>query len=129
MFFKDSDKFLHELIWPDSASLARSRGLERPLAEAHYRLSAPLYNLMAVLIAAAAFLAGDYQRTGYGRRVLAAVAAALTLRLLGFAMQSASADDPAWNIAQYLIPLIGSVGALAVIYAPQRRKPAEAVTA
>ena len=73
--------------------------------------------------AAACFLAGDHSRMGYGRRVMIAVGAGLTLRLVGFAMQSASADDAAMNVAQYLVPVFGMVGALAVIYWPARNRP------
>jgi lipopolysaccharide export system permease protein len=123
MFFKESDRFLHELIWPDAGTIARARGPERSWAEAHYRLSAPLYNLAFALIAAAAFFAGDHSRMGYSRRVMTAVGAGMALRLLGFAVQSASADDAAVNIGQYLVPLIGVAGAVAVIYWPARRRP------
>lgn len=123
IFFKESDRFLHQLIWPDPATHARTGGLERAWAEAHYRLSAPLYNLLFVLIAAAAFLAGDHSRMGYSRRVMIAVAAGMTLRLVGFGVQSASADDAIMNIGQYLVPLLGIAGALAVIYWPARRRP------
>lgn len=52
-----------------------------------------------------------------------AVAAGMTMRLVGFGVQSASADDAAMNIAQYLVPLAGAAGALAVIYWPARRRP------
>ena len=54
---------------------------------------------------------------------LAPQGAGLTLRLIGFSVQSASTDDPALNFAQYLIPLIGILGALAVIYWPGRSRP------
>lgn len=124
IFFKESDRFLHELLWPDSSIRARPDGEERALAEAHYRLSAPLFNLAFILIAAAAYLAGDYSRLGYGRRIAIAVGAGLTLRLIGFSVQSGATDDPALNIAQYIIPLIGIVGALATIYWPRRSRPA-----
>ncbi|MAC89303.1 MULTISPECIES: LptF/LptG family permease [Maricaulis] len=123
MFFKESDRYLHELLWPSAAEVARTGGPERAWAEAHYRLSGPLYNLAFALIAAACFLAGDHSRMGYGRRVMIAVGAGLTLRLVGFAMQSASADDAAMNVAQYLVPVFGMVGALAVIYWPARNRP------
>lgn len=123
MFFKESDRFLSELIWPDASTIARSGGPERAWAEAHYRLSAPLYNLAFVLIAAAVFMAGDHSRLGYGRRVLSAVAFGLAMRLLGFAVQSTSADDPGFNVVQYLIPLLGSGVALAVIFWPARSRP------
>ncbi len=123
IFFKESDRFLHQLLWPDTSVIARSDGAERALAEAHYRLSAPLYSVMFVLIAAAVFFAGDYSRLGYSRRVMIAVAAGMFLRLLGFVSQSASVDDPALNIVQYLLPLLGIAGALAHIYWPRRKRP------
>jgi lipopolysaccharide export system permease protein len=126
LYFKESDRFLHELIWPDAATIARSGGPERAWAEAHYRLSAPLYNLAFVLIAAAVFLAGDYSRLGYGRRLMIGVGLGLTMRLVGFTAQSASADDAAVNIAQYLVPLLGCIISLAVIYWPERTKPLHA---
>jgi lipopolysaccharide export system permease protein len=129
MFFKESDRFLHELIWPDAATIARTGGPERAWAEAHYRLSAPLYNLAFALIAAAAFMAGDHSRMGYSRRVMTAVTLGMTMRLIGFAIQSASADDAAVNAGQYLVPLSGVVGALAVIYWPSRRRPGRALLA
>jgi lipopolysaccharide export system permease protein len=123
LFFKDSDKFLYELFNPDAASVARSNGAERLYAEAHYRLSAPLYNITVMLIAAAVFLGGQHSRMGYGRRVQIGVAAALAIRLLGFAVQSAAADDDALNVVQYLIPILGAVGALVFLYMPRVRKP------
>jgi lipopolysaccharide export system permease protein len=126
MFFKESDRFLHELIWPDAGTIARTGGPERAWAEAHYRLSAPLYNLAFALIAAAVFLGGDHSRMGYSRRVMIGVAVGMTLRLAGFALQSASTDDAAMNVAQYLLPLAGCLGALIVIYRPARRRPRRA---
>ena len=82
-----------------------------------------MFNLAFILIAAAAYLAGDYSRLGYGRRIAIAVGAGLTLRLIGFSVQSGATDDPALNIAQYIIPLIGIFGALATIYWPRRSRP------
>lgn len=122
LFFKDSDKFLFELFNPDPASVARSNGAERLYAEAHYRLSAPLYNITVMLIAAAVFLGGQHSRMGYGRRVQIGVAAALAIRLLGFAAQSAAADDSALNVVQYLIPVLGAGGALLIMYLPRVSK-------
>jgi lipopolysaccharide export system permease protein len=116
LFFKDSDKFLDELFFPDAVSVARSRGVERLYAEAHYRLSAPIYNVALMLIAAAAFLGGQHSRMGNGRRVLIAIAIALTVRMVGFAAQSAAADDIWMNLAQYLIPVLAIIGALIIIF-------------
>lgn len=127
--FKESDRYLHELIWPDAATIARAGGSEPAWAEAHYRLAAPLYNLAFILIAATVFIGGDFSRLGYGRRIMYAVAGGLTMRLLGFAMQSASADNALANIGQYLVPLAGCAIAVYIIYAPSRARPLAAVDA
>lgn len=129
LFFKDSDRFLHELLWPDAGTMARAGGPESAWAEAHYRLASPLYSVAFALIAAVVFLAGDYSRLGYSRRVLTAVAFALALRLVGFAVQTASADNTAMNVAQYLVPLIGAAAAMWVLYWPSRIRPQHAVEA
>lgn len=133
-FFKESDRFLHELFYPDATALARARGSERLLAEAHYRLSGPLYNIALALIAAAAYMSGPHSRMGNSRKVVVAVAIALTVRLTGFAVQSAASDDPMYNYVQYAIPLLAIAGALIMIWgwrfmSKTRRRDAEAVAA
>jgi lipopolysaccharide export system permease protein len=115
-FFKESDLFLQELLFPSASSLARARGVERLQAEAHYRLSGPLYNIALALIAAAAYMAGSHSRLGNSRKVVIAVAAALTVRLLGFAAQAAATDDVAFNYVQYAIPIFAILGSLALIW-------------
>ncbi len=109
--FKESDKYLSELLDPSPSDVTRSRSAEDLLAEGHYRLSAPLYNLAFALIAAAAFFGVEHRRTGYTRFVIIAGVCALGLRLVGFAIQAAAASDDALNSVQYALPLIGIVGA------------------
>ena len=121
--FKESDKFLSELLDPSAADIARARSAEDLYAEGHYRLSAPLYNLAFALIAAAAFFGVEHRRTGYVRFVIVAGVSALTLRLAGFAVQAAAASDANLNPVQYALPLIGILAALIIIgrRAPWRR--------
>lgn len=130
-FFKESDRFLHELFYPDATALARANGAERLLAEAHYRLSGPLYNIALAMIAAAAFMAGTHSRLGNTRKIIIAVGLALTVRLAGFAAQSAAADDPAFNYVQYAIPVLAIIGAVTLIWwrrrLPNRKAVAEDV--
>jgi len=109
--FKESDKFLSELLDPSPSDIARARSTDDLYAEGHYRLSAPLYNLAFALIAAAAFFAVEHRRTGYVRFVIIAGVSALVLRLLGFAVQAAAASHDALNPVQYAIPLMGVAGA------------------
>lgn len=113
--FKESDKYLSELLDPSAADIARARSAEDLYAEGHYRLSAPLYNLAFALIAAAAFFAVEHRRTGYVRFVIIAGVSALMLRLAGFAVQAAAASDDALNPVQYAIPIFGIVAALVLI--------------
>lgn len=109
VFYKLSDRYLHELLVPDPNDLWDWRHRTSLLAEGHYRLSAPLYNTALCLIALAGVFGGSFSRVGYARRIIIASAAALGVRLVGFAVQSASADAPALNVGQYLVPLIAGV--------------------
>ncbi|MGF1464088.1 MAG: LptF/LptG family permease [Maricaulaceae bacterium] len=103
--YKPSDRYLPELLFPDDRHYWNQNHRGRLLAEGHYRLSAPLYVIALIWIAALAVLAAEPSRTGHPRRVIAAVAVALVVRLTGFALQSASADTPALNVLQYAWPL------------------------
>ncbi|MGX6647608.1 LptF/LptG family permease [Maricaulaceae bacterium MS644] len=116
--FKESDKYLPELLDPSASEIARARSREDLYAEGHYRLSAPLYNLAFALLAMAAFMAVEHRRTGYTRFIIMAGAAALILRLAGFALQAAAASDSALNPLQYGLPIGGCVAALYLIVRP-----------
>lgn len=119
-FFKESDRYLPELFNPTPGDIARARGRSNLLAEGHYRLSAPLYNLAFAMIAIAAFMSGPPRRTGYARAVALAGASALLIRLAGFAVQAGAASDPELNWLQYAIPLGAILGAYVVIHRPAR---------
>jgi lipopolysaccharide export system permease protein len=116
--FKESDKYLPELLDPSASEVARARSRDDLYAEGHYRLSAPLYNLAFALLAMAAFMAVEHRRTGYTRFIIMAGAAALILRLAGFALQAAAASDSALNPLQYALPLGGCVAAIYLIVRP-----------
>jgi lipopolysaccharide export system permease protein len=118
--FKESDKYLPELLEPSPADIVRARGEGNLYAEGHYRLSAPLYNLAFALIAVSAYLGASHRRTGYARQLVIAGACAMLLRLGGFAAQAAATSDPDLNVLQYLLPLAGIAGAWIVIHKPGR---------
>lgn len=119
-FFKESDRFLSELLDPTATDIARARGVEALYAEGHYRLSAPLYNLVFALMAACAFLAVEHRRTGYARLIVVAGVSALVLRIAGFTAQAAASDNTDLNALQYAIPLVGLVLAFAALNRPDR---------
>jgi len=114
--YKPSDRYLHELFFPDLQQDWERRNRLELLAEGNARLASPLYNIAFMALALAAIIGGGFSRLGYGRRIVAVGAVAALVRLVGFLVQSAC-EDSAWlNIAQYAVPLIATWAALAAIF-------------
>jgi lipopolysaccharide export system permease protein len=103
--YKASDRFLHELFFPDTTLQWERDNYGKLVAEGHARLATPLYNLALVAIALAAVIGGAFSRLGYGRRIILAAAAAALVRLAGFGAQAAATSVPWLNILQYVVPL------------------------
>ncbi|MGE0594796.1 MAG: LptF/LptG family permease, partial [Hyphomonadaceae bacterium] len=121
-FLKASDRYLHDLFFPDLTSHYDQRNVERFLAEGHARLSAPLLNISMALIALAGVLVGEFSRRGYTRRLMLAAACALVVRLLALAVQAAATDDPQLNVLQYALPIFASLAALIAMSGKSPRK-------
>ncbi len=114
--YKIADRYLHELLFPDLSQWWEEANRERMIAEAHYRLSSPLYNFTFMLLAFWAVIGGPFTRMGYVRRVGRAAFAAAIVRILGFGAQAA-ADSSVWvNLLQYLVPIVPAVIAAAILF-------------
>jgi len=114
--YKPSDRYLHELLFPDLQQSWEQRNRLKLLAEGHNRLASPLYNIALMAMALSAIVGGGFSRMGYGRRIAIIGAAAVTVRILGFVAQ-AGAESQAWlNLVQYLIPLAAGGFALRDIF-------------
>lgn len=111
--FKTSDRYLHELMFPDLSQAWEKQYRKKLLAEGNARLSSPLYSLALMAIALAAVLGGAFNRLGYGRRIAVASLAAALVRIAGFGAQGLAIQSEWLNLLQYLVPL----GTLAVCYA------------
>ena len=109
--YKISDRYLHELLFPDLQQDWERRNRVKMIAEAHSRLSAPLYNLAFMAMALAAVIGGPFSRLGYSRRILAVSAAAAVVRILGFGAQAACESNAWFNIVQYALPLAAAIWA------------------
>jgi lipopolysaccharide export system permease protein len=105
LHYKISDRFLHELIFPDLTQPWEKQNRKKMQAEAHARLSSPLYAFTFMALALQAVLGGAFSRTGYGRRIAVAGAQAAGIRIVGFAIQAACDGAPALNVLQYVVPL------------------------
>jgi lipopolysaccharide export system permease protein len=105
-FLKASDRTLYELFFPDRTSHYDQRNVEKFLAEAHARISAPLLSIALAMIALAGVLVGEFSRQGYARRIMIAAVWALLVRLAALAVAAAAADDPELNVLQYALPIV-----------------------
>ena len=121
LHFKTADRYLHELMHPDLTQLWEQRNKKQMLAEAHYRLSSPLYSITFMAWALWAVLGGPFSRLGYGRRVARAALAVALVRLLGFGVQAACGSNTHLNILQYALPILPAVIALRPVFANLRR--------
>ncbi|WP_417233135.1 LptF/LptG family permease [Brevundimonas sp.] len=123
--YKPSDLWIGQLFNPSPAVLSRVGTRGELLAEAHSRLSSPLYALTAMAMALAAIMGGAFSRTGYGVRIGKAAAAFLIVRVLGYIVVAASAWNGWLNVIQYLLPLAATAVALRLVFMalkPRRRR-------
>lgn len=114
--YKLSDRYLHELLFPDLQQDWEKKNRKALLAEGHTRIATPLYNLAFMAMALAAILGGGFSRLGYVRRIAVVFAIAGFVRILGFVAQSASEANVWVNVLQYVIPLAATAIALRSIF-------------
>jgi lipopolysaccharide export system permease protein len=103
--YKASDRWIHELLFPNTAFPWERKNVEKLAAEAHGRLSAPLYNLSFMALALVGVLGGQFSRTGYGRNIARMAALAAVTRIVGFGVQAACAGNIWLNVLQYFVPI------------------------
>jgi len=114
--YKASDLWTTQLFNPTPALLRDAGSRGELLAEAHSRLSSPLYALTAMAMALTAILGGAFSRTGYGARIAKASAAFLIVRVAGYAVVAASAWNGWLNVFQYLLPIVATVITLRLLF-------------
>lgn len=105
------ERYLNELFFPDE-TLGDQTHAGEFLAEAHRRLSAPLYILAFAVIAVVALLSGQFSRRTLFWRPGAALAIAVTIRLLGLGMENLVEKIPLLIPGLYIWPLIVMGGGL-----------------
>jgi lipopolysaccharide export system permease protein len=114
--YKPSDRYIHELFFPDLTQTWEQRNRKGLLAEGNARIATPLYNIAFMALALSAIIGGGFSRLGYGRRIAAMAAVAAVVRILGFVAEAA-AEGATWvNILQYLVPLAATGFALRSIF-------------
>jgi lipopolysaccharide export system permease protein len=114
--YRLSDRYLHELFYPDMRHQWERENRVKMLAEGHSRIASPLYNLVNMTFALAAVLGATFSRFGYGRRIAIAAGAALVVRIVGFGLQAAAADAVWLNPLQYAAPVLAMIFALMIVF-------------
>jgi lipopolysaccharide export system permease protein len=123
--YKPSDLYLPQLMNPSPRLLETAGSRGELLAEAHSRMSSPLYALVAMSLALSAILGGAFSRTGYSLRIAKSAGLFLLLRVVGYALVAASAWNGWMNILQYLVPIAAIAISLRVLFRalkPRRRR-------
>jgi lipopolysaccharide export system permease protein len=123
--YKPADLYLTQLFNPSPQDLENVGSAGELAAEGHSRLSAPLYALMAMAMALAAIMGGQFSRTGYSLRIAKAAGAFLIVRIVGYGVVAASAWNGWLNVVQYLLPLAAAAIALRLLFRalkPRRRR-------
>jgi len=100
-----SERYLGELLDPNFERNWDRRNELRLYAEAHDRLTSPLYNIALALIPFVAVACGIYNRRGYAGRIAIAMGAALGVRLAGFGVAGLAATTPSLSSLLYILPI------------------------
>jgi len=106
VLYHPSDRYLHELFFPDLRGKWERANLRKLYSEGNNRLATPLYDLAFMALALAAVLGGAFSRLGYGTRIAAAGASGVAVRVLGFVAGAAADGNMRLNFLQYAPPLI-----------------------
>ena len=116
---KMNERYLGELLWPSEPGIDR-RIRDQFFAEAHDRLSQPLYCIAFALIALAAVTRGRRQRGSIALRLTVASLAAAGLRIASYGIRGLAQGHPPLAVAFYLLPLLGAGLAVALLagYSP-----------
>lgn len=122
--YKPSDRYLHELFFPDLTQAWEQHNRKGLLAEGHSRLATPLYNIAFMAMALAAIIGGGFSRLGYGRRIAVMAGLATLTRIIGFVVQAACEDNVGLNILQYGVPLLALALAMRSIFRRRTGGPA-----
>jgi lipopolysaccharide export system permease protein len=114
--YKASDRYPHELFFPDLTQAWERHNRKSLLAEGHARIATPLYNIAFMAMALSAIIGGGFSRMGYGRRIASMAGLATLTRVIGFVVQAAC-DGNVWlNVLQYAVPLVALGLALRSIF-------------
>lgn len=129
---ESTERYISELFSPNLDDPVEARDAGKFIAEGHARLATPLYPIAFALMALAMMLSAPVSRRGHGRRLLLAMAAAISLRTVGYILQNAGSHMAFANFLQYAVPLaaiiISSLFIAGRFWTVRRRPPPDLAT-
>ena len=99
------ERFLGSLLHPGDSANDQFYA-KQLIAEAHRRLTAPLYILAYALVGLSALLIGDFNRRGQTIRILAAISTIVILQLAGLSLFNLSQKTLAIVPLAYALPIV-----------------------
>lgn len=109
--FKPRERYLHQLIYPETTSNIYRKNKGQFRAELHERLSNPLYPFAFVLIALAAVGQAQSTRENRTERLVMGFVIAVGVRLAGFAANTLVVKSGGMTFLLYALPLGAILGA------------------
>lgn len=116
---KPDERYLHELLDPGGGPLDVANA-GKLFAEAHWRLTAPLYAVAFVLIAVASMFYGEYDRRRDWTRIVVAAIAVMTLQTFALGFTSIVANAPELVSLMYANVAIPVVVCLYLLFTTRR---------
>ena len=124
------ERYLDELLWPDTNDAHNRQYYTRLVAEGHSRLATPLYPFALVMVALACLLPGNFNRRGLAQRLLMAAFCGVASQALAISLPNLAARMPATLALLYIAPLaIAAVAAYVMTLGPRRARAGLAATA
>jgi lipopolysaccharide export system permease protein len=115
LHYKESDRYLHELLYPNMQLSWEAGNWRKLFAEGHARLASPLYNIAFALMAVVGVLSARFNRQGYGQRIGMVVCLAIVVRIIGLGVNAAALQNHWLNGLQYAVPLLPIVLCIGMI--------------
>jgi lipopolysaccharide export system permease protein len=112
------ERFVNELFTPLAGDDVSPAERGKALAEAHQRLTWPLYNMALAALALACLLSGDFNRRGQWRRVLLAAFLGLIGVAFALGLSNLVSHQTIFAVLMYASPLMFLGGACWVLYRP-----------
>ncbi|WP_020594035.1 LptF/LptG family permease [Kiloniella laminariae] len=104
-WLKPRERFLSELLFPDSENPRDLDNFDELVAAGHYRISSPLFTLAMAFIALACLLSGEFSRRGQLGRIMVAICCMGLMMLAMFLLKDITEKNSNLIPVLYIWPL------------------------